>query len=97
MPHSPPPPPPPSLSPFHTHARNTHTSRLQSSRQLERLLVAMATHSPEHGLTIVKHLLGFSFTEPGVPGGWQAPVSTTVALDLLHSLCLPSREDGKQR
>ena len=88
-----------SHTPTHTPSHITHspTYRLQSSNQLMRLLVAMATHSPEHGLAIVKHLLGLSFKEPAALGGRQVSMSITVTLDLLLSLCLPASESSRQR
>ena len=70
----------------------------KSSKQLKRLLVAMAMYSQDYGMAIVQHLLGFSPEErvAGSTNQSTVPVTTTI-LDLLHQLCVPTSEENRQR
>ena len=70
----------------------------KSSKQLKRLLVAMAMYSQDYGMAIVQHLLGFSPEErvAGSTNQSTVPVTTTT-LDLLHQLCVPTSEENRQR
>lgn len=71
---------------------------LKSCKQLKRLLVTMAMYSQDYGTSIVQHLLGFSPHEriAGSASQSTVPVST-MTLDLLYQLCVPTSDENKQR
>ena len=81
---------------MHTHT-HTHTHSSQSSNHLKHLLLSLAAHSPEHGLTMVQHMLGFHHTHDPAPLPNEiAPVSP-VAVELLYHLCLATSDNSSQR
>ena len=70
----------------------------KSSKQLKRLLVAMAMYSQDYGMAIVQHLLGFSPEERMAGSTTQSTVPvTTMTLDLLYQLCVPTSDENRQR
>ena len=82
------------MVPLYCQALYFSFSSPQSSTQLERLLVTIAAHSPEQGLAMVQHLLGL---QNPLLVGETTSASSLAAIELLHSLCLPSNDSGSQR
>lgn len=58
----------------------------------------MAMYSQDYGTAIVQHLLGFSPEERIARSASQSTIPvTTVMLDLLYQLCVPTSDDNRLR
>lgn len=58
-----------------------------------RLLLALASHSPDYGNTLIQHMLGLSHSSPPLPDTSVPPI----AVGLFYSLCVPSSDHSAQR
>ncbi len=65
--------------------------------QLETLLIAMAEDSPEHGITILHHLSGFSPREMAESRESNHTNDGPFSLRLLSELCKPTSGINIQR
>ena len=56
-------------------------------------MLALASHSPDYGNTLIQHMLGLSHGSPPLPDSPAPPI----AVGLFYSLCVPSSDHSAQR